>query len=428
MSAEASVLIIGEGGREDTIRRAIEASPEVGQVEMTGDVEEGLERFGGRPDFAVVGPETPLIRGLASWLRHEMNIPTFGVGSAPAQYEASKAMTADLANRHGITAPLTVVSRTLEEDLRILRHNDWQNLVIKADKAAAGKGVVVPETFAEALAVVRGMRSGELFDGAGRNLVVFQHRNRGPESSLMAVVGGKGQRFTLPLAQDHKRLLAGDKGPNTGGMGAYAPVPETVISKQQREWAEEDLDRFLAATAQEGTPYTQGAAFLGFMSPINHPQSRPELLEVNCRLGDPETQVQLPLLTAAGVDVYRLFRSAAEGDLEVPSINVDEIELAAISVCLAAANYPDTPRKGDRVYGLDSLPEGVIAQLAGVKNGVVTGGRAIWMTAIAQTLRKARDLVFDAIDLENEGPDSGKVGFMGAQVREDIAWQALTAT
>lgn len=422
----AEVLIIGTGGREDSLRRALESSDEVSRVVLCTDVVAGLDEFRGRkPDLVVVGPEVPLIDGVADWLRNEKGIVAFGVGSAVARYEASKAHTADLVQRYGIAAPAGYVSRSGAEDEAYLRKHDPAKVVAKADKAAAGKGVVVADSAEEMVEAVRGMRSGTLFDGAGKDAIVFQERYKGPEFSLMAIVGRNGERYILPYAQDHKRLGDGDSGPNTGGMGAYAPVPETVISVQQRVWAEEELDRFLAASAQDGTPYERGAAFLGFMTPHAGPESRPGLLEVNCRLGDPETQVQLPLLVEAGVDVYRLLRSAAEGNLEIPKLDADKPGRVAITVCLAAAGYPGEVRKGDHIYGLDHLPPGVIAQPAGIKDGRTNGGRVLYLTTTGATLREARDLVYNAIDLDRVGPESGKVGFFGMQVRTDIGGQAL---
>jgi phosphoribosylamine--glycine ligase len=266
--------------------------------------------------------------------------------------------------------------------------------------------------------------SGELFGGAGKDIINFQKRHSGAEVSAMVIVGDNDEFTILPIAQDHKRLGEGDTGPNTGGMGAYAPVPESIMSAEQYQKIVELTEKTLKGMREYGAPFERGVLYEGLMLSDQN-NGDPVVIEYNVRFGDPETQVILPLVQRAGVDVYRLLKSSAEGQLEKPEIDMSKLALSAITFCLAAAGYPDSPRKGDTIWGLDEPHPGVDLQLAAVgDNNETTGGRVLYATAVEKGLGRAAAVALGAIDLKRQGPASGKVGFDGMQLRQDIGWQA----
>ena len=421
----SEVLIIGNGGREDAIRQAMQESAEVSRVEMYGDAQEGARAFRGSIEkpLVVIGPEAPLVAGLADELR-DQGYPVFGPSKEAAQYEGSKSFAVDMMRRTGIPHPGTFVATDRHRALEYTAARNPEDYVIKADGLAGGKAVVLPETQAEADKVVFGMMEGDLYGGAGKGRVNFQDRHEGPEVSAMVVVGDNDDFTILPLSQDHKRLKDGDEGPNTGGMGAYAPVPETIVSNEQYDKIEEIAALSLEGMRRAGTPYRQAVLYIGLML-SKQLDGDPLVIEYNARFGDPETQAILPLLTRGGVDVYRLLRSASEGDLEKPKMDFSELALSALTVCLAAKGYPESPRTGDQVWGLGLRRPGLSIQRAGVnKSWLTTGGRVLYVTGVAENIDAAADLAYDSIDLEEEGPSSGKVGFNGRQVRTDIGHQA----
>jgi phosphoribosylamine--glycine ligase len=428
----AEVLIIGAGGRENAIAQAMEASPEVSRTVISGSFQAGVEEFSGSlvKPFVVIGPEVPLIEGLADELRLE-GYTVFGAGRAAAQYEASKSQTTKMARKAGIVHPDTFIAEGVWMKQAARAYVDGHHpdtYVIKADRIAAGKGVVLPSSYEEARAVVEGMIDGTLFDGAGKDTINFQKRHSGPEVSAMAVVGaGKEDFVILPLSQDHKRLLDGDQGPNTGGMGAYAPVPASIVNPAQYQKICEKAYASLDGMAAEGVTFERGLLYAGLMMAgglEGEHQDDSVLIEYNVRFGDPETQAVLPLLTHAGVDVYRLLRSAAEGSLEKPSVDFANIGAAALSVCLAAEGYPGSARKGDVIYGLDSDYDGVVIQLAGVRKAFekvrTDGGRVLYVTGVGETIDEAATRAYAAIGLN-------AVNFADMQYRKDIGRQARQA-
>jgi phosphoribosylamine--glycine ligase len=419
----AEVLIIGSGGREAALEQAITASSEVSKVVVAADTEVGLKHFSqGEKPFVIIGPETPLVAGLADNLRSR-GYTVFGVNKAAAQYEASKSLAAQMMRSAGVSHPETNTVRTIEEARKWVESNDPETYVIKADGLAAGKGVVLPSTREEAMEVSEGMLDGSLFGESGKT-INYQQRHSGAEVSAMVVVGDNDEFVILPIAQDHKRLLDGDKGPNTGGMGAYAPVPDSILSAKQYQQIYDATEKTLAGMRKFGTPFERGLLYEGFIL-SDQSNGDPVIIEYNVRFGDPETQVILPLTQKAGVDVYRLLRSAAEGKLEKPVIDTSKLKLSALTVCLAAYGYPANPRKGDVTWGMDKDHAGVHLQLAGVSEDyVVTGGRVAYVTAVAPTLSEAADMAYGAIDLNQEGAASGKIGFSGMQLRHDIGYQA----
>ncbi len=429
----AEVLVAGAtGGREQALAQAMEMSPEVTRVVVSGDIQAGLDQFsGGEKPFVVIGPEAPLVKGVADGLREDGYV-VFGAGSKAAQYEASKARTVQLSRLYGVRHPETTIAqgpelaKTARDYVTFHRPNGY---VIKADGLAGGKGVVVPESKAEARDAIEDMLSGG-YDGAGAEVINFQSRRRGPEASAMVVVGGEGDFTILPLSQDHKRLQDGDRGPNTGGMGAYSPVPDSIVSQEQYGKIEEMAERLLYGMKKDSVQYMGAVMYLGLMMD-EELNGDPTLIEINVRFGDPETQAILPIAQRAGVDVYRLLRSAAEGQLEKPAVDFRNVGGAALTVCLAAGGYGhpnSTIQKGEHIYGLDTQHDGVSVQLAGAKqeDGHVrtNGGRVLYVTAAGETIDEAATRAYAAIDTNGTGQG---IGFAGMQFRTDIGYQARSA-
>jgi len=421
----AEVLVLGGGGREVAIGQAMEASPEVTRVEIASDVNDGLARFkGGDKPFVVVGPEAPLIAGVTDHLRIEGH-SVFGPTKQMAEYERRKSHAIRMMREAKIPHPPTFIADTDNAALEFVKFHDAKDYVIKADLPFGGKGVVITDSNEQALSITLDMRTGGGYGGAGTDIINYQRRHQGPEVSDIVIVGANDQIFRLPMTQDHKRLLACDKGPNTGGMGAYGPVPESIVNNYQFSKIEELAEKSLWGMRKAGVPYEQAALYSGLML-AEQLEGDPEVIEYNVRFGDPETQVQFPLAVKAGVDMYRLLRSAAERDLEVPRIDFHALGLSALTVCLAAKGYPDSPIKGDYIWGLDAeLPDGVSVQKAAVTADEATnGGRVAYVTAVAEDIDSAAELAYGIIDLKGEGPDSGKIGWAGMQARNDIGWQA----
>jgi phosphoribosylamine--glycine ligase len=419
------VLVVGGGGREHALCWAIAASPmctklfcapgnagiahEAVCVPIKVDDLDGLTAFAVEKgiDFVVVGPELPLILGLVDRLE-AAGIAAFGPSKAAAQLEGSKAFTKDLARRAGVpSAEYEVFS----DSAAALAYLDRKGapIVIKADGLAAGKGVVVAMTLAEAKAAVIAALEDKSFGDAGAKVVIEEFLE-GEEVSFFALVDGV---HALPFgsAQDHKRLKDGDQGPNTGGMGAYGPAPIFTPALEA-----EVMARFILPTAkalaEAGTPY-KGVMYAGLMIG----KQGPKLIEYNARFGDPETQV---LMTRLRSDLLPALLAVRDGQLN--SLSVRWRDEPAITVVLAAEGYPDTPKKGVVIKGLEeaALGEGVTLFHCATRQteaGVVSdGGRVLSVTAIGATLREARDRAYAAV---------GKIDFPGAQRRTDIGWRAL---
>jgi len=359
-------------------------------------------------DLVVVGPEAPLCAGLSDELA-SAGFAVFGPSRAAARLEGSKAFMKSFAVRHGLpTARHVVVSEPGGAERAV--RSFAEPPVVKADGLCAGKGVVVADSHEEALEAARGMLTGELFGDAGK-IVVLEERVLGAEASVHAI--SDGERFVvLPAAQDHKRIGDGDRGPNTGGMGTYAPAPLLTPALAERVRREIFAPAF-AGMKSDGMPY-KGALFAGLMVT---PAGEPILLEFNVRFGDPETQV---LVMTTGGDFGEAFAGAAAGALSETALAPNGEH--AVCVVLAAAGYPDAPKKGDAVTGLDAAEalEGVRVFHAGTSlagNELVTaGGRVLGVTARAGSLREAHARAYAAVE---------RVRFAGAQFRRDIARRAL---
>ena len=361
-----------------------------------------------RPGLVVVGPEVPLVAGLADAVRR-LGIPVFGHDAATARMEGSKAFAKDFMARHAIPCAASATYTSLEPAERAIR--DWDlgfPIVLKADGLAAGKGVVLAPTREEALETLRAFMGGQFGDAS--RTVVLEEPLLGMELSLHVLVdvaADHARYKVLPPCQDHKRIHDGDRGPNTGGMGAFGPIPFLAPADLERLRAEL-VEPTVAGLRRDGLD-ARGVFFLGVM----WTQAGPKLLEYNVRFGDPETQVLMQLLDE---DLAQLLLEVAEGRLDGPALRCRPG--CAITVVLAAEGYPETARK-DVPITLGS-PAGVSVIHAGTRltpDGWVTnGGRVLNLAATAPDLAGARALVAGAV---------AEVHWPGMQARTDIGLRAL---
>jgi phosphoribosylamine--glycine ligase len=421
--SEPRVLVVGQGGREHALVDALHRSPEHPKL-FVAPGSPGMESLAERVpieatdvwslvcwvrdhaiDLVVVGPETPLEKGLADALRDEA-VPVLGPGRDGARLETSKVFAKELFQKAGLPSASFQVTTSAEEAERIVAGGTFP-VVLKADGLAAGKGVVVASTRDEAMAAIDAwMRRGTLGD-SGRTLVIEEFLE-GEEASILLLTDG--ERWVLfPPARDHKRLSDGDTGPNTGGMGACAPA-RVPTPDDARAIAHALVDPLLAALRDMGTPY-RGILYLGLMLTAKGPQ----ILEVNARFGDPEAQAVLPLLTE---DILPLADAAARGRLPAERHGTFVAhEGAAVCVVLAARGYPASPESGATIEGLSGpWPHGIYVYHAGVgKRGgqwIASGGRVLGVTARSETLELARLAAYQAV---------GLIRFNGMQYRKDIA-------
>ncbi len=416
-----NILVLGSGGREHAIVWALAKSPHAealyaapGNGGTAGiaenvdlDIMDGAAVLGfvldHDVDLVVIGPEAPLVAGVADVLR-VVGVDVFGPDADGAQLEGSKSYAKAFMRENGIPTAAYECFTDCELALAYVREQGAP-IVVKADGLAAGKGVVVAETLEEAEDAVRACFDGK-FGDAGRT-VVIEERMMGPECSLLSFVT-QGKSYPMAPAQDHKRAYDGDKGPNTGGMGVYSPVP--IVTDEEMAAMTEIMDKAAAATTRE--PFAsdyRGTLYGGFMLT----NDGPKIVEFNVRFGDPETQVVLPRLESDLVDVMC---AVAWGD-------TDNIELAwsdtwAVCVVLASAGYPGSYEKGKVITGIDEAEalEGVTVFHAGTKRddegGLVTnGGRVLDVVALGSTFEEARARAYEACDL---------VDFDGKQFRTDI--------
>ena len=355
-------------------------------------------------DLTIIGPEVPLARGLADRLRAEGRL-VFGPSAAAAQLEASKAFAKDVMEAGRVP---TAASRTFTDLATALSYVDRhaEPLVVKASGLAAGKGAVVCTTRAEARQAVRSMLESGHFGLAGRT-VVIESFLEGEEISVLALTNGTDIEL-LPVAQDHKRLWEGDRGPNTGGMGAYSPVALATPELLDRI-AREVLAPTLEQMQRLRIPFS-GVLYAGLMI---DPGGDPWVVEFNCRLGDPEAQVVLPLISGGLTDALL---QVAQGK---PPSRLESARASAVTTVLAARGYPDTPESGADIVLPKELPEGVTLFHAGTvrENGGslrVSGGRVLAATALAPTFPEAQRLSREAAEA---------VRFEGKLFRRDIGWR-----
>jgi len=418
-------LVVGSGGREHALGWALAQGPSVSRVDSAPG-NPGLASLGrtwavGAQDLdalvslarseafdlVVVGPEDPLALGLADRLREE-HITVFGPDAAGARLESSKAFAKTFMARHGIpTAPFSIV-HTIDEAESALER--WGvPIVIKASGLAAGKGVVVAESLEEARDACRRFLVDRVFGEAGATLVIEQ-KLEGEEVSVLALTDG-ARCYVLPPAQDHKRALEGDQGPNTGGMGAYSPTP-IFTDALAREVRSRVLEPTLSGLLAEGITF-RGVIYAGLMVTSDGLY----VLEYNVRFGDPETQAILPRLK--GLDLGRLLFDAAKGELRTdepaPSIG------ACACVVAAARDYPRQGSRGEVVSGIeDALARGALVFHAGtaLDNGrlVTAGGRILDVVGTGNTLPEALAVAYGGLE---------RIHFDGIRFRRDIAHRAL---
>ena len=357
-------------------------------------------------DFVVVGPEAPLVAGLADRLR-ALGIATFGPGAAAAQLEGSKGFTKDLCARAAI--PTAAYARCTSADEALAALGDFGiPVVIKADGLAAGKGVIIAETRAEAEAAIADMFDGA-FGSAGAEVVIEEYMT-GEEASFFALSDGTDV-MAFGSAQDHKRVGDGDVGPNTGGMGAYSPAPVVTEALEAQVMAR-IIRPTVATLAAEGTPYI-GVLFAGLMLT----DAGPKLIEYNARFGDPECQV---LMMRYVGDLAALLHAAATGALAgaaPPAFASD----TALTIVMAANGYPASPEKGGAIHGIaDAESGGVRVFHAGTaREGdtiVAAGGRVLNVTATGRTVTEAQARAYGAVD---------KLDFATGFCRRDIGWREV---
>lgn len=421
-----NVLLIGSGGREHALARAMRRSPSCGKlwcapgnpgiaevatlVNLSATDIEGIVSFvrSASISLVVVGPEQPLERGLADVLRAQ-GVAVFGPGKLAAQLETSKGFAKDLMKSVGVpTALYRRFAASQQEEARAFLEAHELPVVIKADGLAAGKGVVVATTHEEAHEALSDIFGGAFGDSGAE--VVIEDFLIGEEASLFAITDGTSFVVLAP-AQDHKRIGDDDTGKNTGGMGAYAPAP--IVTGSVQHWAETHIiEPTLRAMRERGTPFV-GCLFAGLMV---HEDGTSSVVEFNCRFGDPETQSVLAVLDA---DVVALFASAARGDLDPTTIE-NTAYCSACTIVLASKGYPDAVETGFPIMGLDEVGTDVIVHHAGTKltgHEIVTaGGRVLGLTGCGSTLADARTAAYAA---------AATVDFVGKTYRSDIANKGL---
>jgi len=421
------VLVVGGGGREHALCWALRrelptgdlfAAPgNPGTASLASNLPIGpddqerliaaVEKH--RIDLVVIGPEGPLARGLVDRLRAQ-GTRAFGPTGSAARIEASKAFAKEvMAKAHVPTA----ASRTFTDLAEALAFADRhaEPMVVKASGLAAGKGAVVCSTRAEAHRTLTGMLRDGWFGEAGRTVLVETFLE-GEELSVLALTNGT-EILLLPPAQDHKRLLDGDHGPNTGGMGAYCPVSLATPALLERI-ADRVFRPTLGALAAEGAPFS-GVLYAGLMI---DPSGTPYVVEFNCRLGDPEAQVILPRITSGFLDAI----TASATGAALPSLGIDPAP--AVTTVLAAAGYPEDPRHGDLIRIPDRLPDEVLIFHAGTQQDQqghlrTNGGRVLSVTAVDPDFRAAQAKSLAAAEA---------IEFEGKQFRRDIGWREARRT
>jgi phosphoribosylamine--glycine ligase len=420
------VLIIGSGGREHALAWKCAASPRVTEVlvapgnagtaqeprvrnvQVAADDVAGLVALARaeRVTLTIVGPEAPLVIGVVDEFE-KAGLKCFGPRRAPAQLEGSKAFTKEFLRRHHIpTAGYATFTRESFDRDYVRRQR--APIVVKASGLAAGKGVVIVDTAAAAIATAEGMFAGQ-FGDAGQTVVIEEFLP-GEEASFIVMADGK---HILPFAtsQDHKRLLDADQGPNTGGMGAYSPAP-VVTDAMHTRIMKEVMEPAIRGLAADGMPYT-GFLYAGIMIA---PDGTPNVLEFNCRLGDPETQ---PILMRLKSDLTELCEAALAGRLD--TVTADWSPRAALGVVMAAAGYPDDVRKGDVIEGLDlaaALPGKVFH--AGTREDservLTSGGRVLCAVGLGSSVKAAQSEAYGLVN---------SISWAGVQFRRDIGYRAI---
>jgi phosphoribosylamine--glycine ligase len=420
------VLIVGSGGREHALawkcaqaERVTEVlvapgntgtaqEPKVRNVDVMADDLVGLVRLAQAEevDLTIVGPEGPIVAGVVDAFR-QRGLKCFGPSRKAAQLEGSKAFTKEFLKRHGIpTANSATFTRETFDPLYVQKQRT--PIVVKASGLAAGKGVVIVDSIAEAIATARAMFDGQ-FGDAGEQVIIEEFL-QGEEASFIVMADGKN---ILPLAssQDHKRRDDGDHGPNTGGMGAYSPAP-VVTPAMHARIMKQVIEPTVRGLEKDGMPYT-GFLYAGVMVA---PDGTPNVLEFNCRMGDPETQ---PIMMRLASDLTLLCEAALDGRLDRTDAKWDA--RAALGVVLAAGGYPDSVRKGDEIHGLDAaarLPGKVFHAGTQLTNGkvVTSGGRVLCAVGLGTNVSEAQRAAYALCE---------QIRWDGVQYRRDIGYRAI---
>ena len=422
-----NVLVIGGGGREHALAYKAAQSSDVSTVfvapgnagtaiepkleNVAIDVNDilGLLSFakGNDVELTIVGPEAPLVAGVVDAFTNE-GLMIFGPTQAAAQLEGSKAFTKDFLARHNIPTAEYQNFTEIDPAIAYVREKGAP-IVIKADGLAAGKGVIVAMTLQEAEDAIRDMLAGNAFGEAGSRVVVEEFLD-GEEASFIVMVDGKS---VLPFAtsQDHKRAANGDKGPNTGGMGAYSPAPVVTQEIHDRVMKEVIMPT-VEGMASEGNPY-MGFLYAGLMIMAD---GTPKVIEYNCRFGDPETQ---PIMLRLQSDIVALCQAACKGELDSQTIEFDT--RAAIGVVLAAGGYPGSYDKGDEITGFEQAAEldgKVFHAGTSLEDGkvVTNGGRVLCATAMGNNVTEAQQKAYELVNA---------IQFKDAYFRTDIGYRAI---
>ena len=418
------VLVIGSGGREHALAWKLAASHKVeavfvapgnagtAKLPKTANITQvdnaALVQFAktNAIDLTVVGPEAPLAKGVVDAFRAE-GLAIFGPTKAAAQLESSKAFAKDFMARHNIpTAFYGVFTDAQEAHDYVNQHG--APIVVKADGLAAGKGVVVAMTEAEAHKAIDDMLGGNRLGDAGARVVIEEFL-AGEEASFIVLCDGKNVA-ALATSQDHKRLKDGDQGPNTGGMGAYSPAPVVTADVHARAMREIILPT-VRGMEKDGIPYT-GFLYAGLMIDA---KGHPKTLEFNCRMGDPETQ---PIFMRLKSDLVDVMNAAVDGKLDQLELQWDR--RTALGVVMAAYGYPENPRKGDVITGIAPEADDAMVFHAGtqLQDGVLrtSGGRVLCVTALGDNVRQAQQRAYDV---------ARSIHFDGAQYRHDIGHRAV---
>lgn len=418
-----NVAVIGGGGREHTLAWKLAQSPSVDKLyalpgsDAMASIAEcvpiGVEELDRIADFAVekgidmivVGPEVPLTEGIAD-VCQKKGIAVFGPNKAAAQMEGSKVFAKNLMKKYHVPTA-AYASFTDGNAAKDYIHKMGAHIVVKADGLAAGKGVVVAQTVEEAVDAVNAMMEDHIF-GASGGRIVIEECMVGEEASLLAFVDGK---TIVPMisAQDHKRIFDNDEGPNTGGMGAYAPAPVMTPELVQTVY-DTILVPVVQGLANEGITY-QGCLYAGLMITAGGPK----VVEFNCRFGDPETQAVLPLLDG---DLAQIMYACTQGTLRRDMVHWKQG--AACCVIMASKGYPASSHKGDVISGLDAVDDDVVVFHSGTKKAdglyQTNGGRVLGVTAVGDSLQEAIDKAYANVR---------RISFDGQQVRSDIGAKGL---